>query len=119
MPRVVPPTGDDSGLKNAVDDVNLAELALLLKIAASPPSAGRQQRLSNQGKIVMRMTKNLIGAVVGAGLLLGAGVAAQALPFSAVGTVVMNAAPDAQIVKTGVATGVAKHKAKRTVRKHV
>jgi len=66
----------------------------------------------------MRMTKNLIGAVVGAGLLLGAGVAAQALPFSAVGTV-MNAAPDPQIVKTGVATGVAKHKAKRTVRKHV
>ena len=31
----------------------------------------------------------------------------------------MTSAPDAQVVKTGVATGVAKHKAKRTVRKHV
>jgi hypothetical protein len=49
--------------------------------------------------------------------LLGAGPAAQALPFSAVGA--LASAPDAQIVKTGVATGVAKHKAKRTVRRHV
>jgi hypothetical protein len=65
------------------------------------------------------MTKILMGAVVGAGLLLGAGPAAQALPFSAVGAVVLASSPDAQIVKTGVATGVAKHKAKRTVRKHV
>jgi hypothetical protein len=63
------------------------------------------------------MTKILMGAVVGAGLLLGGGPAAQALPFAAVGA--LASAPDAQIVKTGVATGVAKHKAKRTVRRHV
>ena len=35
----------------------------------------------------MHMTKILMGAVVGAGLLLGAGPAAQALPFAAVGAV--------------------------------
>ncbi len=55
-------------------------------------------------------------AVVGAGLLLGAGPAAQALPLAAVGA--LASAPDAKIVKTGVATGVAKHKAKHTVRRH-
>ena len=65
----------------------------------------------------MLMTKILMGAVVGAGLLLGGGPAAQALPFAAVGA--LTSAPDAQIVKTGVATGVAKHKAKRTVRRQV
>ncbi len=67
----------------------------------------------------MHMTKILMGAVVGAGLLLGAGPAAQALPFAAAGAVALTSAPDAQIQKAGVATGVAKHKAKRTVRKHV
>ena len=67
----------------------------------------------------MLTNKILMGAVVGAGLLLGAGPAARALPFAAAGAVALVSAPDVQIEKTGVATGVAKHKAKRTVRRQV
>jgi hypothetical protein len=72
-----------------------------------------------KGEIDMRMTKILMGAVVGAGLLIAAGSAADALPVAAAGAVVGASTPDAQVLKTGVATGVAKHKAKRTVRKKV
>jgi hypothetical protein len=72
-----------------------------------------------KGEIDMGMTRIVMGAVVGAGLLIVAVTAAEALPVAAAGAVVGASTPDAHVLKTGVATGVAKHKAKRTVRKHV
>jgi hypothetical protein len=72
-----------------------------------------------KGEIEMRLTRIVMGAVAGAGLLIAGGTGAWALPISAAGAFIGASTPDAPVLKTGVATGVAKHKAKRTVRKKV